>query len=153
MDYLRHGRRVWVSIAMAAVACTGAEETPPPVHLLVTNVTCSPGPCTAIRVLAFPDNQPHTPGGLWSLDLGTVASASACLTIPAGAKFDVTGPEGTTTYRWTTDRPVSLGALLPSQNPLQATPTTASFVPTSAGGWAVALPDTAPAAPVESCTP
>ena len=60
-----------------APACSVFDEAPRPVSLLVTNATCNPGPCTAIRVLAFPDDQPRTPGGLWSLDLGTAQHAIA----------------------------------------------------------------------------
>lgn len=150
----RGSRRLWRSLLIAgAAACAGLDQAAQPVHVLVTNATCSSGQCTAIRVRAFPDNQPHTPGGLWSLDLGTVSSASACLTIPATAKFEVTGPEGTTTYRWTTDRPLSLGALLPSESALQAAPSTTSFVPSSADGWAVTLPTAASASPTKACTP
>ena len=136
-----------------APACSVFDEAPRPVSLLVTNATCNPGPCTAIRVLAFPDDQPRTPGGLWSLDLGTVTAASACLTIPAAAHFDVTGPEGTTTYRWTTNRPMSLGALPPSQGTIQAAPSTASFTPARADGWAVELPDASVASPARACGP
>lgn len=42
---------------------------------------CGANGCTAFHVLAFPENQPATPGGFWSVDLGEVTTVSACLTI------------------------------------------------------------------------
>ena len=57
------------------------------VRLLVTNSACTPGPCQTVEVLAFPRNFPHTPGGRWRIELGTLSAASACLAIPPEAKF------------------------------------------------------------------
>lgn len=137
-----------------AIACSSAVDVPPSVTILVTNSTCNPGPCSSVRVLAFPDDQhqPHTPGGLWSLDLGTVSTASACLTIPAAREFNVTGPNGTTTFLWSTDNGLALGSLSPSDPVLQATPSTGTFVPASAAGWSVALPGSATPTPGTACT-
>ncbi|HSQ32045.1 MAG TPA: hypothetical protein VLN49_19445 [Gemmatimonadaceae bacterium] len=138
----------------AAIACSSAVDVPPSVTILVTNSTCSPGPCTSLRVLAFPDDQhqPHTPGGLWSLDLGIVSTASACLTIPAGAEFNVTGPNGTTTFLWSTANGLALGSLSPSDPVLQATPSTGRFVPSSAAGWSITLPGSSTPTPSGACT-
>ncbi len=138
----------------AAIGCSSAVDVPPSVTILVTNSTCNPGPCTSVRVLAFPDDQhqPHTPGGLWSLDLGTLSTASACLAIPAGAEFKVTGPNGTTTYVWSTANGLALGARSPSDPVLEATPSTGTFVPASAAGWSVTLPGSAAPTPATACT-
>lgn len=143
-----------VLLTAAVVGCSSAVDVPPSVTILVTNSTCNPGPCTSVRVLAFPDDQhqPHTPGGLWSLDLGIVSTASACLTIPAGAEFNVTGPNGTTTFLWSTANGLALGSLSPSDAVLQATPSTGRFVPSSAAGWSVALPGIATPTPSTPCT-
>lgn len=141
-------------IVAAAIGCSSAVDVPPSVTVLVTNSTCNPGPCTSVRILAFPDDQhqPHTPGGLWSLDLGIVSTASACLNIPASAEFNVTGPNGTTTYLWSTAHGLALGSLSPSQPALTAAPSTGRFVPASAAGWSVALPGSATPTPSTACT-
>src|SRR6266542_2360541 len=126
-------------LLFSAIACSSSVEPPPSVSvtLLVTNATCNPGPCTSLRVLAFPNNQPHTPGGLWSLDLGLIITPSACLTIPPVATFSVilAGSGATTTYAWASTDPVSLGTLQQSESAIQATPSTGAFVPMSTSGW------------------
>jgi len=67
------------------------------VTLLVTNGTCQGGHCDSLRVLDFPSNQPLTPGGYWSLDLGLITASEACFTLPPTAAFHVIGvrPDGT----------------------------------------------------------
>jgi hypothetical protein len=126
---------------------------PAPSKLLVTNTTCESGACTAFRVLAFPENQPNTPGGYWSLDLGTISAASACLTIPASATFKITDASTgvTTTLTWTTAKNVSIGLLTPSQSTIMASPSTGTFVPAKAAGWGVALPGNATPTPAAPC--
>ena len=84
-------------LCLGAIACSSSVEPSQSVTLQVTNQTCSPGPCAPLQILAFPSNQPKTPGGFWSLDLGVVTAASACLTIPANATFRVSGSGATTT--------------------------------------------------------
>jgi hypothetical protein len=69
--------------------------------LRVTNGTCGGGHCDSIAVLAFPDNQPRTPGGYWSVLLGTVTGSAACFTLPPSATFTVSGPSSTTVFTWT----------------------------------------------------
>jgi hypothetical protein len=153
-------------LLFSAIACSSSGEPPssvsvgePPssvsVTVLVANATCNPGPCTPLRILAFPNNQPHTPGGFWSLDLGLVITPSACLTIPPAATFRVTdaGSGATTTYAWASTDSLSLGTLRPSASAIQATPSTAALVPMSAPGWSVALPSTSGPAPSGACTP
>jgi hypothetical protein len=140
---------------LGATACSSSVEPSQSVTLQVANQTCSPGPCTTLQILAFPSNQPNTPGGLWSLDLGVVTAASACLTIPANATFRVTdaGSGATTTHTWTSAIPLSLGTLLPTEFRLQARPSTGTFVPRSASGWSVTLPGASLPTPSGACTP
>ena len=142
-------------LCMVAIACSSSVSVEPSqsVTLQVTNQTCSPGPCTPLQILAFPSNQPNTPGGLWSLDLGMVTGASACLTIPASATFRVTGPGATTTYTWKSAIPLSLGTLPPTEPRLQARPSTGTFIPGNASGWSVTLPGASLPTPSGACTP
>ena len=146
---------VVLAVSMFIVGCRSSTEPARPVTVLVTNTSCTPGPCVPLRVLAFPDNQPHTPGGLWRIELGVVSTASACMTIPASAEFRVTGPpEGTTVFRWNTGNGVSLGSLLPGEPAAPAGPSTSSFVPMSESGWTVTLPGgTHAAEAAAACSP
>jgi hypothetical protein len=123
------------------------------VTLRVTNATCAPGPCAPVQVRAFPGNQPRTPGGLWSLEVGTVDGPAACLMLPANGSFRVTdaGTGETTTWTWTQDDPVALGALEPGTSVLMAAPSTGAFVPTRASGWTVTLPGGTDLAPAGAC--
>ena len=102
-------------LVLAALSCSSSLEPKSNVTLLVTNASCAPGPCMAQEVLAFPSNQPETPGGDWSLDLGTMTGPQLCVTIPISATFLVSGPGETTTFDWTTAKPVSLGVQQPSE--------------------------------------
>ena len=120
----------------------GTSTTP---TLLVTNATCLSGRCDSLEILAFPTDQPLTPGGYWSIDLGLMTGPQACVTLPPSATFRVTGPDSTgvvhtVTYTWTPALSLSLGAIAPGGGRLQASPTTAAFVPGSAAGWRVTLP-------------
>ena len=147
-------RKVTLLACSALLTLAGScTEPAAPVKLLVTNSTCASGACTTIRVLAFPDNQPVTPGGLWSLDLGSVSGASDCLTIPASAKFRITdaGTGETTTLTWTTAKKVSIGWLRPGQSTIQASPSTGAFVPATGPSWSVELPGSATPTPIASC--
>jgi hypothetical protein len=154
MLLIRRMGLVVLAVSVLTAGCWSSTEPGRPVTLLVTNTTCTPGPCVPVRVLAFPDNQPHTPGGLWRIDLGVVSTASACGTIPASAEFRVTGPpEGTTVWHWSTRNGVSLGGLLPGELALAAGPSTSSFVPMSESGWSVTLPDGKHAAEAAACSP
>lgn len=136
------------------LACDTPTSPPPRVTLLVTNATCATGTCSPLEVRAFPENQPRTPGGPWSLEVGVVDGGSACLLLPAADTFRVTnGDTGeTTTFEWTSERALSLGVLEPGSSAFQAVPSTDMFVPASADGWSVTLPDGA-VAPAEACEP
>jgi hypothetical protein len=132
--------------ASAALWVACSEGTAPelagsaPVTLAITNGTCAAGTCQTFQVLAFPGNQPHTPGGLWSLDVGTMSTESACLTLPDTATFRIIGPSDTVVVRWTQSDSVSVGALIPGGDRLRASPSTRAFVPTRAAGWSITLP-------------
>ena len=138
---------------LVVFACTSATEPEPPpsVTLLVTNATCSSGQCSSFEVRGFPSNQPHTPGGPWSLDLGTVTAGSACLTLPSADTFRVTSSGKTTTYSWTSRDSLSLGILEPGQFWGHASPSTAEFVPANLAGWSVTLPGGTAVTPADVC--
>jgi hypothetical protein len=146
-----------VCVALSTLLCGCRQDTAPripaPAKLFVLNSACASGACTALRVLAFPANQPHTPGGYWSLDLGTVATGSACLTIPATADFNIVdvGTGATTELTWTTAEKLSIGSLTLGQSTLMASPSTNAFVPAEEEGWTVALPGNA--APTRATAP
>ena len=118
----------------------------------VTNQTCVQGQCDSLEVLGFPSTQPNTPGGLWSLDLGTLAGQEACLTIPPSATFRVIGSD-TVTITWTRALGLSLGAIPPSASRIQAAPSTGDFVPSQASGWSVTLPGGTLPVPAGPCSP
>jgi hypothetical protein len=140
---------------LAMIACTTTVEPLSTVTLEVKNATCDPGPCQAIRVLAFPQKQPLTPGGMWSLDLGVVSGPIACITLPPSASFNVTdtGSGAVTVTTWTTGDPLSLAPWPASQPRFTASPTTASFVPGNASSWSVALPGSAAPTTAPACAP
>ena len=132
-------------ILVAALSCSSVVEPRSGVTLLVTNGSCLSGRCDSIEVLGFPDNQPRTPGGYWSVALGLITGSQGCLTLPPSATFRVIGVHNdgtadTTVYTWTPAASLSLGSIAPAGNRLQATPTTAAFVPANAAGWRVTLP-------------
>lgn len=144
-------------LSVAALSCSSVVDQPSGVTLLVTNGTCQSGHCDSLEVLGFPSNQPLTPGGYWSVDLGLIATSQACLTLPPSATFRVIGPRNdgtidTATYTWTPAASLSLGSIAPAGNRLQATPTTAAFVPANAAGWRVTLPGSQ-AIPNSACAP
>jgi hypothetical protein len=140
------------------VSCSGSIEPRSGVTLLVTNGTCQGGRCDSLRVLGFPTNQPLTPGGFWSLDLGLITASEACFTLPRTAAFHVIGvrvdgTRDTTTFTWTSAKSLALGAEPPSSFMLQARPTSAAFVPASAAGWQITVPGGSQATPSSACTP
>lgn len=137
-----------VLVLLAGIACSSVE--PKPGTVLVHNATCVPGPCASVEVLVYPSSQPRTPGGMWSISLGTVTGPSACLTFPASATFRV---NGTVTNSWTPGDSAELGGLLPEDSRIQSSPTTAEFVPASETGWSVTLPGDTLAHPGQACSP
>jgi len=144
----------WISLLLGALGCSSTVQPRAGVTLLITNGTCETGPCAPLQILGFPSNQPHTPGGFWSVDLGLVSASSACLTLPPSATFRVTDAStgATTTYTWTTANGFSLGALQPPASRIQATPSTGAFVPANAAGWSVTLPAGSQVSPSQACS-
>lgn len=143
---------------LTALSCSSPSAPHGAITLNVSNGTCSLGRCGAQQVLAFPGNQPHTPGGFWSLDLGTVTGSSLCVTIPAADTFRIigtlsTGAVDTALVVWTGAMPVSLGVQDIAGDRFMATPTTSGFVPDQAGGWSIRLPQDTVAQPAQACTP
>jgi hypothetical protein len=144
----------WISFLFGALGCSSTVQPRADVTLLITNGTCETGQCMPVQILGFPSNQPHTPGGFWSVDLGLVSAATACLTLPPSATFRVIDAStgATTTYTWTTAEGLSLGALQPPASRIQATPSTGEFVPASARGWSVTLPAGSQVSPRQACS-
>ena len=145
------------SLALAPLACSSTVEPRAGVTLLVTNESCQSGQCDPLEVLAFPSVQPNTPGGFWSLDLGTISTAQKCFTLPPTAQFKVIGQHSdggadTVTYTWTNASGLSLGALPQGQSRIQAKPTTSAFVPATASGWRIDVPSGVQATQDNACT-
>lgn len=147
---------VMVVAAISISACAHDVVAPRAgVTLLVTNASCLSGSCESVRVLAYPADQPDTPGGYWSLDLGVVTTAQKCFVLPSSAHFYViaepaTSSRDTTTFTWTTLVPLSLGL---STNGPAPVPSTRAFIPANAAGWSITLPTDSAAAPGQACTP
>jgi hypothetical protein len=146
------------SLLLAVLSCSSVNEPHSAVPLLVTNATCLMGRCDSLEVLAFPSNQPHTPEGFWSVDIGLITTPQACFSLPPSATFRVIGVHDdgtadTTTYIWTSADSLSLAALPPSSSRTQASPSTSAFVPASAPGWRITFPSGTEPAPSSACTP
>lgn len=143
------------SILVAFLACSSTAEPHTGVTLHVTNAPCLLGACSPVHVLAFPQKQPLTPGGLWSIDLGLLTAPGACLTFPPSATFRIweVGSTDTTKITWTPADSVELGALGPEESRFTALPSTSEFVPASASGWFVTLPGGTRASPGPRCAP
>ena len=144
-------------VLLSMLSCSSSLEPRAGVTLLVTNQSCTPGPCSAQEILVFPSKQPNTPGGLWSIDLGTMTGAAMCITIPASAEFDIVGYKSngtadTTKIRWTNADGAALGAQPPSGSRFTAMPSTSEFVPATSSGWRVTLPGGTQAVAGPACT-
>ena len=152
---MRNDRYAAALLVLATVACSSNLGPKSAITVRVANSTCSMTACDSLEVLAFPSNQPHTPGGFWSIDLGVLTTSERCFTLPPSATFRVIGvsPDGTgdtTTFTWTTADAVSLGVQAPSGSRMQASPSTTAFVPAGSPGWSITLssashPSAAPA--------
>jgi hypothetical protein len=145
-------------LLFTALSCSSSVEPHSDVTLLVTNGTCVSGRCDSLEVLGFPSNQPATPGGFWSVDVGLITTPQACFTLPASATFHVIGEHGdgtadTLTYTWTSASSLALGAQPPSSPRIQASPSTTAFVPAHASGWRITFPTGSKATPSSVCTP
>ena len=130
-------------------ACTlfTEPEPAPSATLLVTNATCDPGPCSTFRVRGFPNNLPAVPGGPLTLDLGTVSTESACLTLPSADTFWI---NQTPSIWWSRDS-LSLGIQEPGQFRGHVSRSTTEFVPANSAGWSVTLPGGTTATPADVC--
>lgn len=137
----------------ALLACTSATEPGTPVTLWVTNATCTAEMCTAIEIRGFPAKHPSTPGGLWSMSLGTVSTPGACFTFPAADTARVTdaGTGKTTIIVWTIHDRMALGTWEPGAPAFTARPSTAEFAPGTAEGWRITLPGGAAPTPAGAC--
>ncbi len=148
-----------VSVLLFAVAsCSSTLEPRSGVTLLVSNETCQAGHCDSLEVLAFPGEQPDTPGGYWSIDLGRITTPQACFTLPVTATFSVIGNRengavDTTTFTWNDAQALSLGTVPPAPTRLFANPSTNAFRPASAAGWRVTLPAETQVTSSSACAP
>lgn len=147
---------VLASLVFAALSCSSSLDPRSGTALLVVNGSCVAGLCSSQEVLAFPSNQPNTPGGYWSLDLGTMSGPELCVTIPASATFRVIGVNAdgsadTTKFIWTSALPVTLGVQPPSSSRIFASPSTSGFVPATAAGWSTTLPGESQVVPGQTC--
>jgi hypothetical protein len=155
MSWLRGSSALLLAVAAAWSPLAGQSDS---VRLLVTNSTCTPGPCQTVKVLAFPQNFPRTPGGRWRIELGTLSTASACFAIPPESKFLMVeqhpnGVEDTSFVRWTSRDSLALGTLAPDENWAAVGPSTGYFVPQRRRGWRVALPGVVEPEPARPCRP
>jgi len=146
------------AVVLAGLACSSTLGPRSGITLLATNSSCLTGPCDSLAVLAFPSNQPNTPGGYWSVNLGLLTTAEACFKLPPSATFRIIGENtdgsrDTTTLTWTSADPVSLGAPAASASRIQARPSTAAFVPATAAGWRITFPADSRASPGPVCAP
>ncbi len=156
---IRRGAAV-LPVFLAVLGCSSTEgPRSGGVRLFVTNLNCLVGKCPPLEVLGFPDNQPATPGGAWSIDLGDFEAPAACLTLPDSAVFLViginqsAGTADTVRITWTTAMPLALGALPPGGNRIMAGPSTSSFTPAAAPGWEITFPGGTQVAPAQPCAP
>jgi hypothetical protein len=152
-------RAALVSLLIGTLGCSSTVQPRAGVTLLITNGTCETGQCAPLQILGFPSNQPLSPGGFWSIDLGLITAPSVCLTFPPSATFRVTGVSNdgtkadTTTHTWTTAISLSLGAQSPSASRIMAAPSTSAFVPATSSGWSVTMPGGSHVSPTQTCTP
>jgi hypothetical protein len=141
-------------VLLSLFACSSANEPHfSSATLLVENTTCN-STRAPIQILGFPTNQPNTPGGMWSIEIGVLTTRSGCFTIPASSTFRIIS-NGVTenTFTWTLLNPLALGTPVPPATALQAGPNTATFVPATAAGWKVSLPGGVGLSATEGCTP
>ena len=139
---------------LMAAGCSSGTDPLLPVTVLVHNTTCDAGTCVPVHVLAFPHDQPLTPGGMWSIDLGVLGSASGCFRLPPSATFTVRGPDGVEArLHWMPSERVSLGTIMPGDSRLMAGPSTPEFVPSASRGWTADLPTGTTPEQAPACMP
>ena len=81
------------------------------------------------------------------MDLGTVSTGSACLTLPGADTFQV----ATTPYIWTSRDSLELGIMPPDTWQAHGSPSTSAFVPANSAGWSVTLPGGTVVTPADVC--
>lgn len=153
---MRTSRSAAALLVLTGLACSSSIAPRTAITVRVANSTCAMTRCDSLEVLAFPGNQPRTPGGFWSIDLGVLTTFEQCFTLPPSATFRVIGvnPDGsrdTTTFTWTTADPVSLGVQAPSGFRAQASPSTTAFVPAGSPGWSITLPSASRPSTAPAC--
>lgn len=136
---------------LVVFACTSPTGPGPSVTILVTNATCSSGQCSSLRIRGFVIHGPITPGGYWTMELGTVSTGSACLTLPSTDTFRIGTPTEIDTLIWTPADPLALGILEPGEFWWSDRPDTDGFVPASSAGWSVTLPGGTAVTPADVC--
>lgn len=143
----------WLAcLVLALAACSRGVELDRQVTLSVENTACA-ATCPPLHILAFPAKQPATPGGLWSVEVGTATAPTECFVMPSTASFTVSGPNGVEqVYTWTPADSVAIG-YASDGNRMVAVPATHAFVPLAADGWSVRLPANTAVVATDRCAP
>jgi hypothetical protein len=139
-------------LVFAAAACASPVSPTSSGHitLRVINTTATP-----LRIAGYPDLHPAIPQPLGGVvRLGVVAGfGSVCLVFPDSISIRVVGGGTTGTTTWSTASSFTVTAL-DTINTLNEVGQTSAFIPNSAAGWSVTMPNNGNA-PVSSatCTP
>ena len=152
-------RAVFLTPFLLVLSCSESPTEPPSVVTLrVTNSSCASGECSTYEIILLPKDPPLvTPGGPWYVEMGTVSTASACLTFPASASFGWGQQESegvkviTWEVGWTPRDAVSIGVMDAGFRWLDARSSTDDFVPTKAGGWSITVPGGSDLSAAEPC--
>lgn len=149
-------RTVVLAALVPLLGCSIFESTDGSPTLLVHNTTCDPGPCVPLVVYAFPEDQPQTPGGPWTIEVGWAFEAFTCLELPSKKDFRVQNADTgviTTVSTWTLGDPLAIGSKFAYESSFAKAPSTATFRPSTSGGWRVTLPDGGAVLEDAACTP
>ena len=152
-----------VMLSACSSSSTGPTKSGPFSHptLLVTNATCTPGPCTVLRVVGYPDVRTPVLPEPYIQYLGLATGPKTCITFADSSSVLIisvpTGPGDTTKVTWTLAYSFQLAAWDSAAPPplfISSAPT-AVLIPESQPGWAVTFPGSAgqAVAPAPPCTP